>query len=347
METTMPKLNVAGTTRFPASDEYIALVLLVDDQMMIAETVRRMVADQPDIDFHYCSEGEKALGVAEQIKPTVILQDLILPGVGGLTLVQQYRSNPVTKDIPVIVLSTTEDATTKSEAFKQGANDYLVKLPAPIELLARIRYHSKAYLNQVQRDEAYIALRESQQRLVEANFELQRLSIVDGLTGLYNRRYCDQYLATEWRRAVREKIPLSVLMIDVDEFKNYNDAYGHLAGDGVLKEIAASIKQCFARPADLVARFGGEEFIAILPNTALAGAQHLAEKVRHTVEDLRIPNRVSAVAEHVTVCVGVASTIPQLDDSFTALIGAADAAMYEAKKTGRNRISTPPTAARA
>ena len=159
-----------------APNEYAVMVLLVDDQAMVGEAIRRALANQPHIDFHYCANPTDALRIAGQIKPTVILQDLVMPGVDGLTLVRQYRAEPTTRDIPIIVLSTKEEPAVKGEAFAAGANDYLVKLPDKIELIARIRHHSKAYLNQVQRDEAYRALRESQQQLVDSNTALISLN---------------------------------------------------------------------------------------------------------------------------------------------------------------------------
>src|SRR5438046_10026204 len=128
------------------------MVLLVDDQVMVGEAVRRALAGEPNMDFHYCSDPVEAVSVAEQISPTVILQDLIMPGVDGLTLVRKYRASPATKDLPIIVLSTKEDAAVKSEAFAAGANDYLVKLPDKVELVARIQLHSNAYANRVHRD---------------------------------------------------------------------------------------------------------------------------------------------------------------------------------------------------
>src|ERR1051326_8907288 len=160
----------------PPPTQYHAMVLLVDDQAMVCEAVRRALANQSDIDFHYCAEAREALNIANQIKPTVILQDLVMPGIDGLTLVSQYRSNPATKDPPIIVLSTNEDPQVKGQAFALGANDYLVKLPDRIELVARIRYHSKAVLNLLQRDAAYRALRESQQQLIESNAALIALN---------------------------------------------------------------------------------------------------------------------------------------------------------------------------
>ena len=152
------------------------MVLLVDDQAMVCEAVRRALANQTDIDFHYCADAREALTVANQIKPTVILQDLVMPGVDGLTLVKQMRANPATRETPIIVLSTNENPQVKGQAFALGANDYLVKLPDKIELVARIRYHSKAYLNLSQRDAAYRALRESQQQLIESNSALISLN---------------------------------------------------------------------------------------------------------------------------------------------------------------------------
>jgi diguanylate cyclase (GGDEF)-like protein len=185
-----------------------------------------------------------------------------------------------------------------------------------------------------------LRVREANQALYRTNSELRRLTNVDGLTGLSNRRSFDEYLGAQWKLAIREQTPCSMLMIDVDDFKRYNDTYGHLAGDEVLKSIAATLHKRFLRPADLVARFGGEEFVVVLPKTPFAALQLLGESLRRDVEDMNIPYRASAVGEYVTVSVGGASTIPQREDSFVLLIEAADAALYEAKRTGKNRMVT-------
>ncbi len=149
-----------------------ALVLLIDDQALVAEMVRRALTGQKDIDFHYCSDPTEALAVAIRIRPTVILLDLTMPQMGGLDLLRRFRENPDTEDIPIVVLSATQDAQVKSDAFAVGANDYLVKLPDALELRARIRYHSRARILQLQRDEAFRALRKSQQQLAEKNAEV-------------------------------------------------------------------------------------------------------------------------------------------------------------------------------
>ncbi|OXH84448.1 diguanylate cyclase response regulator, partial [Burkholderia multivorans] len=184
-----------------------------------------------------------------------------------------------------------------------GANDYLVKLPDRIELVARIRYHSRSYMNLLQRDDAYRALRQSQQQLLEANLELRRLMHSDGLTGLSNRRYLDEYLAAEWRRGTRERAELSLLMIDVDHFKLYNDTYGHVAGDQVLRQVATTIAQCLRPSGDLAARFGGEEFAVVMPGTSAGAARLLGEKIRLAVDGLRLEHGQST-AGHVTVSIG-------------------------------------------
>lgn len=321
------------------SDEYAFRVLLVDDQAMIGEAVRRALLQEARIEFHYCSNPEEALSLAERIRPTVILQDLVMPGVDGLTLVRAYAASALTRDIPVVVLSTKEEPAIKSEAFAAGASDYLVKLPDRIELIARVRHHSKAYLNQVQRDEAYRALRASQQQLMERNIELHRLTNVDGLTGLSNRRYFDEYLELEWLRAAREQWAMGLLMIDVDHFKHYNDTYGHVGGDEVLKQVAKALQESARRPADVAARYGGEEFALILPSTPMAGVEVQAENFRRRVEELCIPHRASPTSAHVTVSVGGASMIVRRGTAFAQLVAAADAALYEAKRAGRNRVA--------
>jgi signal transduction histidine kinase len=152
------------------------MVLLVDDQAIVAEAVRRCLANLGDVDFHYCPDPKQAVALATQLRPTVILQDLMMPGVDGLDLLRQYRANPATRNTPVIVLSTKEEAKVKAQAFELGANDYLVKLPDRVELVARIRFHSQFYVSQLQRDEAYRALRESQQQLVDSNTALISLN---------------------------------------------------------------------------------------------------------------------------------------------------------------------------
>lgn len=331
-------MNDLPINGFTTTNENSAMVLLVDDQAMIGEAVRRGLAHEENIDFHFCADPHQAVSQAMRIKPTVILQDLIMPGLDGLTLVREYRNNPATQDIPIIVLSTKEDPLVKSAAFAAGANDYLVKLPDTIELVARIRYHSRSYLTLLQRDEAYRALRVSQQQLLDTNLMLQRLMNSDGLTGLSNRRHFDEYLELEWRRAMREQTQLSLLMIDVDYFKSYNDTFGHLAGDEALRRVAEAIRNSCSRPTDLPARYGGEEFALVLPNTSPGGARLIAEKLRQMVLALGIPHTTPTADSRLTVSIGLATQTPVIGTASRQLILAADKGLYMAKNQGRNQV---------
>ena len=320
------------------TDENSAMVLLVDDQAMIGEAVRRGLAHEDNIDFHFCADPHQAIAQAILIRPTVILQDLVMPGLDGLTLVREYRNTPQTKDIPIIVLSTKEDPLIKSAAFAAGANDYLVKLPDNIELVARIRYHSRSYMTLLQRDEAYRALRVSQQQLLDTNLVLQRLMNSDGLTGLSNRRHFDEYLELEWRRALREQTQISLLMIDVDYFKAFNDSFGHLEGDEALRQVAEAIRQSCTRACHLPARYGGEEFALVLPNTSPGGARLVAEKLRQTVAGLGIVHNSPTEGAALTVSIGLATMTPQPGSTARQLIQEADNGLYSAKNNGRNQV---------
>jgi len=306
------------------SDTEVCRILLVDDQAIIHEGLRRMLADAKDLELHCCTEGADALRMACEIQPSVILQDLVMPDVDGMMLVKYYRANDKTCDIPVVVLSSKEEAKTKYEAFTAGANDYLVKFPHQIEMLARLRYHAKTHAVLLERNAALE--------------EVQRLSVTDGLTGLFNRRHFDMALAAEWKRAIRDRHPLSLVMLDVDHFKNFNDNYGHQAGDDCLVKVAQALMNSINRPADIIARYGGEEFIAIFPETAGSGALVMAENIRQAIIALKIPHEHSSAAKHITVSLGVASFVPEDGLQAESLLKSADQALYQAKEEGRNRV---------
>ena len=329
------------------SDEYQAIVLLVDDQAMVGEAIRRMLGNENDIEFHFCEDPAKAVETAIEVNATIILQDLVMPDIDGMTLLRFYKNHPDTKDIPVIILSSKDDAEIKSDTFSNGANDYLVKLPEPIELVARIRCHSRHYLLTKQRDEAYETMRNMQEQLATANsqleehnVEIQRLSSQDGLTGIANRRRFDDFLDKEWRRATREKdgTEISLIMIDIDYFKIYNDSYGHQAGDDCLKNVALALNKCVHRATDLIARYGGEEFVCVLVNTPLEGAVTLAENMRQAIEDCNLAHNHSKVADRISISLGVSTMIPTQENSPENIIKEADDALYKAKETGRNQV---------
>jgi two-component system chemotaxis family response regulator WspR len=337
--------EVTPTASATANDPENALtifkvrVLLVDDQLIIVEAVRRMLSDQIDIEFHYVTDATRALEAALLMQPTVILQDLVMPAIDGFGLIQQYRGEEALRHVPVIVLSAKEDPKLKAHSFATGANDYMVKLPDKLELLARVRYHSGAHISRLQRDQAFRFLRESQKNLADANIELQKLAALDGLTGIANRRRFDEAMRIEWQRGQRDKKPLTLLMCDVDFFKLYNDSFGHLAGDMCLKKVAAVLTEHLKRPADLAARYGGEEFAIILPETPLAGALIVAESCRRHLEQLAIENPLDSTSlSSVTMSIGVASIVPSADSDVEQLIQQADQALYAAKHAGRNRV---------
>jgi two-component system chemotaxis family response regulator WspR len=323
-----------------------ARVLLVDDQVIIADVIGRMLSDQPDIEFHFVDNADMALQTATELKPTVILQDLGMPGVDGFELVKRFRASPDIMDVPVIMLSAKEEPTVKAQAFNIGANDYVVKLPDRVELIARIRYHSAAYIGKQERDEAFRFLRESQQKLADANMELRKLTAVDAelqklaardaLTGLANRRKFDDVVRIEWPRAQRDKYPISLLLCDVDSFKPYNQSAGQEAGDDCLKKIAAILTRNLRRPADLVARYG-DEFAMVLPNTDSEGAMKVAEACRAGVEALKIGNQ-GTQKNVITLSIGVSCVTPGDNVQYEELFKAAARGLKNAKDQGRNLV---------
>ena len=335
--------NSQGSTQQDSNVTHFKVrVLLVDDQLIIIEAVRRMLDSHPDIEFHYVSNAAAAVETAVMIQPTAILQDLVMPDIDGFALIQAYRQQPSLKSVPVIVLSAKDDAKLKAHCFAVGANDYVVKLPDQLELLARVRYHSSGHISRLQRDEAFRFLRESQQRLADANIELQKLAALDGLTGIGNRRRFDEVLPVEWQRGQRERKPLSLLMCDIDCFKHHNDTFGHQAGDMCLKKAAAILTEHLKRPADLAVRYGGEEFAIVLPDTDSAGAMLIAEACRSHLEALAIDNTGAPVGDVVTMSIGVATVVPGPESSVEELMVRADKALYAAKSNGRNKVCLAP-----
>ena len=319
---------------------YKITVLLIDDQPMIAEAVRRALSNEKDIEFHYCQDPSKAIKLASEINTTVILQDIVMSEIDRLMMVRYFRENKATAQIPIIVLSTKDEATLKREAFKLGANDYIVKLPDKIELIARIRYHSQAYINQLEKDAAFRALEKSRLKLAEANRILQKLSSLDSLTGISNRRIFDETLKKEWSRSLRNEKSLGLVMLDIDFFKLYNDHYGHQSGDDCLKKVAKCLASTIHRDTDFLARYGGEEFSVILPDTDLNGAVKVAEKMRLAIKNLRIEHAKSNISDVVSISLGVSAVLPSKTTVPEVLLATADQALYKAKEEGRDRVQS-------
>ncbi len=216
---------------------YKIKVFLVDDQKIVGETVRRMLEAESDIEFHFCEDPTKAITTAAEIMPTVILQDLVMPDIEGMTLVKFYRAHKQLKDVPIIVLSSKEEAITKADAFAAGANDYLVKLPDKIELIARIRYHSKGYINLLERNDAYDALVKSQKELAA---ELAKAG--EYCISLLPKTMEDENVKTDWRFIPSEQLggdSFGYHWIDEDHFAMYLlDVCGHGVGSALLSVTA-------------------------------------------------------------------------------------------------------------
>lgn len=270
------------------------------------------------------TNGEQCLAAYTRLKPDIILLDGMMPVMDGFTCCAQLRTLPGGESTPVLMITGLEDEASVNWAFEVGATDYVTK---PIHW-AVLRQRVRRLLREVKLT----------QQLEQANQELQQLASSDSLTQLANRRRFDEYLDQEWKRMIRDKTPLSLVLCDIDAFKAYNDTYGHQAGDHCLQLIARAISLAANRPADLVARYGGEEFVVVLPNTEDEGALQVAEKIQSNVRALDIIHANSPVSDIVTLSLGVASTIPSDGSSPEMLIGAADRALYQAKTEGPNRV---------
>ena len=268
------------------------------------------------------------LGTTENFDAIVL--DRMLPQVDGLTILRTLRASG--KDLPIIVLSALGEVDERIEGLRAGGDDYLVKPVSEMVLRAKIRAMQRI----AQMRYSLLVLT---RKLDEANRELKRLSAVDGLTSIANRRSFDDALAKEWRRAARNEASLALLLVDVDFFKQFNDNYGHQLGDECLKAVARTLDAQLRRPGDLVARFGGEEFVVLLPQTDSAGAERVADSLRVAIEQLGITHGHSQAGDVVTVSIGLAAARPARDASGPdALVDGADRALYGAKRQGRNRV---------
>jgi diguanylate cyclase (GGDEF)-like protein len=270
-------------------------------------------------ELRVAKSGSDALALLDGWAPDLILLDVMMPDMDGYEVCARLQALPQTRATPIIFITSKDAEEDETRGLDLGAVDYVTKPFSLAIVQARIRTHLE---------------------LKRIRDRLEQLSLLDGLTGLPNRRHLDEHLALAWSQAQRTATPLSAILMDVDHFKAYNDTYGHQAGDACLQQVAAALAGANRRGADLVARYGGEEFAAILPSTDLAGGVERAEALRAAVEALRLPHAHSSAAPYVTVSLGVARALPPPEGSAERLLEAADHALYQAKHAGRNRVGS-------
>jgi diguanylate cyclase (GGDEF)-like protein len=270
------------------------------------------------------------------------LVDLImLDGISQLSdfeIIASIRSNHRYQDVPIIVTSESREPEIVQMIFAFGANDFVTKPFHQIELVARVRSCLKLKHEIDRRQARERELTVASKQLSELNSWLSRLSLLDGLTRVSNRHAFDETFTQEWKRSVRSSSPVGLLMVDVDFFKQYNDSYGHLAGDDCLKQIAENIKAVLNRPADFLCRYGGDEFIILLPDTHTDGVKLVGEKIKAKIESLKIPQSGQAKLPFVTVTVGGTSWHPILSDERADFVKCVDTFLYQAKSKGRNCV---------
>jgi diguanylate cyclase (GGDEF)-like protein len=291
-------------------------LLLVDDQVVHIQLLHHALGH--DYQLFMASSGQQALKVCAAQHPDLIVLDLVMPDMDGFKVLHALKHNPATTDIPVIFVTGHEGEDIETRCLQAGAVDFITKPVNPSVVRARVKTH--------------LTLK------FQSDF-LRDLAFMDGLTRVSNRRHFDERLSLEIGRAQRQLSPLSLVLLDVDFFKRYNDNYGHQAGDDCLRQIAATLKATLQRPTDLVARYGGEEFVCLLPDTGFDSAMRMAQKMLEAVRAQAITHDHSDVDRVVTVSLGVATKEPSPAVTRpNLLLALADTQLYRAKHMGRARV---------
>lgn len=321
-------------------------ILVVDDDKGFAQLLKIRLQANGGYEVclaHSAQAAFERLGVPDTKTSTdidLILMDVNLPDLGGIEACRRIKSHPLRQDIPIIIITGYDDLDRLEAAFDAGAADYIAKPFDSVNLMVRIRSALDLKREADIRKQREQELLELTHQLETINEQLRQLSSLDGLTGVANRRQFDNTIRQEFQRARRNQTSLSVIMIDIDSFKAYNDIYRHQAGDDCLRQVSAALGLVLKRPNDLLARYGGEEFAVILPDTDEEGARILAESLRQAVESLKIPHRLaSRNISVITISLGVATRMPHRDDDYCSLIASADDALYQSKRAGRNCVT--------
>lgn len=287
-------------------------LLLVDDQRINILALHELFREECDI--FMAMSGEQALEACQKVLPDLILLDVHMEGMDGHEVCRRLKEDPKTRDIPIIFVTAQGAEEDEVLGLELGAVDFIAKPINPVIVRARVNTHLT---------------------LKHQSDMLRSIALLDGLTGVANRRRFDEELERTWRQSLREKTELSAIMIDIDYFKRYNDHYGHMRGDTCLRSVAGALEAAVNRPYDLLARYGGEEFVCLLPNTHLRGAVVVAERMQACVQALQLEHSASEIGQRVTVSIGVSTMTANAIDGPQVLLEAADRQLYQAKQAGR------------
>ena len=299
-------------------------ILLVEDSATLRYAISRYI-NEVGHEAILAQDGEEAMHIVDETAVDMIIMDVEMPGLDGFETTSLIREMLGDHWVPIIFVTGKSEEGDFKDGIEAGGDDYLIKPVSRVILKAKIR--------------AMERIIDMRNQLNRANRELTELSERDSLTRLYNRRTFETRAMEYWRQATRSRDPISILLLDIDHFKAYNDCYGHLAGDECIRRVAEAIAECANRPGDIVARYGGEEFIVLLTNTPESGARHVAEQIRQATMALAIEHRESSASEHVTISVGGATLVNTQNGELNALVHAADQSLYRSKDSGRNCVS--------
>ena len=313
METAVPRKSVCGQP-YRLRSGNMERILIIDDSMTQADVLKSILAGEHDVTVTH--SAEEGLRLVRRGDFSLILLDVVMPEMDGFSLLKKLREEVLTRNTPVILITSLSDLESEERGLALGAVDYIRKPFRDAIIRARVNTHIKLY----------------QYRL-----QVERMAMVDQLTGVANRRRYDLCCRTKWQDAIRLGVPISLCMFDIDKFKVYNDTFGHPAGDKVILEVAQTVNGMLRRNTDFFARYGGEEFVAILlGNDSFSAYKHLKD-VCKAVEARHIPHNPE-VSPWVTVSVGGVTIIPQNSDSYDTYLQIADTMLYDAKRFGRNQV---------
>lgn len=313
-------------------------ILIVDDSIDTQLLIKRHLNNKGYNDVLLASSVNEAYRILNIDQPEstckvdLILMDVMMPEIDGIEACHAIHTKPHLKDIPIIMVTAKTELAALEISLEKGAFDYIKKPFNKVELLARIK-------SALRLKEEMDKRKAREEELVKLNQKLKKLSSLDGLTGIANRRYFDEYFQIEWEKAYQNKTPISLILFDLDHFKAYNDTYGHQKGDDCLKLIVETAASVVNPSSSLVSRYGGEEFAIVLPETDIKGVEFIANQLREKVEERKIVHSSSEVSRYVTVSVGASTFYPNGNLTMEYGIHLTDQALYISKGNGRNCVT--------